>query len=620
MATADEVLITVRTKGVKAAGADIDRTRKKLEGLGRAARGVGKDVRRATREMERLTAAASELSVADALGMSSRGRRSGSGGVEDARSSLARMRSDVGKTSSLLRQLEARPARRSPLAISEIQGSARQLQNFNRTAQQTVGAMRAVRGATSGSGSGSVAGAAGQRLDRPTGAPGRTGSRDQRVMDREGGTTRGRAREGASGRPATNRWGLSNALMPNSGFPAVGPSLAEPAVGTKRPRSSRTIDDALGDLRREYSLDGQLAKRRTKKQAETFDPAMVRLIDDLTQRDLKNLGGDGKAVATAFGEMSFGDRFKTVVTDPLNAAGAATTAAAVYKGVKNTIKKKFPRFANGARLARFGLGRAGLFSAAVTLSNDADKGVRNPTTGKTLEDQMWGRPGKQHGGIWGAIRDGLANSAFADLWRLRGKSDPNSTARYGALPVDLQPDYPYRPKPSAGEYKRPWRPAVPAPPVRNHVSQAQPMTQHPDPVQRNRVTGRSTGGVTKRTPTKLNTPRGSNGKPLPNMSSHPDAKQAKPQINSTGRATGGTVRPGELTLVGERGPEIARFPAGTQITSNRETRAKVAGAAAATRGRARDRVVRETPLNLSLDGQVFYRAVSRQTELVELRG
>jgi hypothetical protein len=33
----------------------------------------------------------------------------------------------------------------------------------------------------------------------------------------------------------------------------------------------------------------------------------------------------------------------------------------------------------------------------------------------------------------------------------------------------------------------------------------------------------------------------------------------------TGRATGGIVQPGETTLVGERGPEIARFPVGTRI-------------------------------------------------------
>lgn len=40
----------------------------------------------------------------------------------------------------------------------------------------------------------------------------------------------------------------------------------------------------------------------------------------------------------------------------------------------------------------------------------------------------------------------------------------------------------------------------------------------------------------------------------------------------TGRALGGIVRPGETeTLVGERGPEIARFPAGTQIVPHTAT-------------------------------------------------
>ena len=36
----------------------------------------------------------------------------------------------------------------------------------------------------------------------------------------------------------------------------------------------------------------------------------------------------------------------------------------------------------------------------------------------------------------------------------------------------------------------------------------------------------------------------------------------------TGRANGGVVGLGETTLVGENGPEIARFPAGTRITPN----------------------------------------------------
>lgn len=37
---------------------------------------------------------------------------------------------------------------------------------------------------------------------------------------------------------------------------------------------------------------------------------------------------------------------------------------------------------------------------------------------------------------------------------------------------------------------------------------------------------------------------------------------------ATGRATGGTVHPGELTLVGEKGPEYARLPGGTQVYPN----------------------------------------------------
>ena len=44
-----------------------------------------------------------------------------------------------------------------------------------------------------------------------------------------------------------------------------------------------------------------------------------------------------------------------------------------------------------------------------------------------------------------------------------------------------------------------------------------------------------------------------------------------------GRQRGGRVRPGEATLVGEEGPEIARFPAGTEIVPNRDIRGAQGG-------------------------------------------
>lgn len=43
-------------------------------------------------------------------------------------------------------------------------------------------------------------------------------------------------------------------------------------------------------------------------------------------------------------------------------------------------------------------------------------------------------------------------------------------------------------------------------------------------------------------------------------------------FGATPRAGGGTTRPGETTLVGERGPEIAQFPAGTRIIPTQQTR------------------------------------------------
>ncbi len=45
----------------------------------------------------------------------------------------------------------------------------------------------------------------------------------------------------------------------------------------------------------------------------------------------------------------------------------------------------------------------------------------------------------------------------------------------------------------------------------------------------------------------------------------------------TGRATGGVVRPGELTLVGERGPELVQMPAGSRVFTNQESRQMASG-------------------------------------------
>jgi tape measure domain-containing protein len=77
------------------------------------------------------------------------------------------------------------------------------------------------------------------------------------------------------------------------------------------------------------------------------------------------------------------------------------------------------------------------------------------------------------------------------------------------------------------------------------------------------------------------------------------------------RSVGGRTGPGETTLVGERGPEIARFPTGTRITPAGESRKQ-------TRTGMRTRVVREQPINVMLDSKVLYQALSRQTEIREL--
>jgi hypothetical protein len=584
VATADEVLITVRTKGVKAAGADIDRTRKKLEGLGRAARGVGKDVRRATREIERLTTAASELSVADALGVAPRGRRSGGGGIEDARASLARMRTDVGKTNALLRQLDLRGPKRSPFAVPEIAGSARRLQEFNRTAQRTVGTMRAVRGASGSDGAaGARAGAGGAshtgagRLDPPTGAPGRAISRDR--------PTTGDGREKGRGRTR------GRAQVPSLA-PLNKPSLSE------RPEAP-TPREALRDLRQTLTKPvTKLTKPLTKGRDEKFYPAVGRSIQGVT--DALGRGNPGEAWdALTYGVPEIYRSFKELSTlDKAVTVGAPAAGWAAKQGAKAAGKSIWKKLSGGvAKAGKFAWehkATVGKFAAKrLTVPTAVAFGVNDAlklATGTSLTDlaapaarslaSRFVPPGLSGTGrtpspapTLSPVRSLQPLGQPAPLRKLRPVSQPTLAPTSTPAVRSLQPV------------------AQPTPAVRTQPREARPMSRHPDPAQRS-----------------------------PKKKWSPPAIPSYGGLKAFGRATGGTVRPGELTLVGEQGPEIARFPAGTQITPNRDTRVQAAGAASATRGRARDRVVRETPLNLSLDGQVFYRAVSRQTELAALRG
>lgn len=45
----------------------------------------------------------------------------------------------------------------------------------------------------------------------------------------------------------------------------------------------------------------------------------------------------------------------------------------------------------------------------------------------------------------------------------------------------------------------------------------------------------------------------------------------------TGRATGGVIRPGETTLVGERGPEIIKAPGGSKVFTNQQSQQMMSG-------------------------------------------
>lgn len=71
----------------------------------------------------------------------------------------------------------------------------------------------------------------------------------------------------------------------------------------------------------------------------------------------------------------------------------------------------------------------------------------------------------------------------------------------------------------------------------------------------------------------------------------------------TGRATGGTVKPGEITLLGERGPELVRLPAGSRVTPARQTREMLSGRRAAA--------ALTINSNLFLDGHVVARNQER---------
>lgn len=81
---------------------------------------------------------------------------------------------------------------------------------------------------------------------------------------------------------------------------------------------------------------------------------------------------------------------------------------------------------------------------------------------------------------------------------------------------------------------------------------------------------------------------------------------------SRGRATGGTVRPGETTLVGEKGMEFAKFPAGTKITPNNKL-----GDDRGSGGRT-VQVVHHHHQPIVLDGKVLFDSVSKWTEIREL--
>lgn len=70
------------------------------------------------------------------------------------------------------------------------------------------------------------------------------------------------------------------------------------------------------------------------------------------------------------------------------------------------------------------------------------------------------------------------------------------------------------------------------------------------------------------------------------------------------RAAGGVVRPGETTLVGERGPESVRLPPGSRVYPTAHPEARRRGAPVVL-----------APTVLQLDGKTIYEVVSRHEEL-----
>lgn len=95
---------------------------------------------------------------------------------------------------------------------------------------------------------------------------------------------------------------------------------------------------------------------------------------------------------------------------------------------------------------------------------------------------------------------------------------------------------------------------------------------------------------------------------------------------SRGRVGGGVVQPGETTLVGERGPEVARFPPGTEIfpTNHPWTQASKSGGEGPARRAAASGGSRQSDqamiLNrIYIDGRVLYEAFSTQHEREALK-
>ncbi|MEJ7894373.1 MAG: hypothetical protein WKF94_17220 [Solirubrobacteraceae bacterium] len=248
----------------------------------------------------------------------------------------------------------------------------------------------------------------------------------------------------------------------------------------------------------------------------------------------------GRMMAGRF-SRNFG---RTMATSPVLASAGRTAGRRVATSAAASTATVLP-----AQISRRGgaLKAAGT-SAGVVVGTSAGKAVASKTA-QTAAGGMRGRFGAASGLLRGAGRmmGGTIGTVAATI--ITGKildKLANGDIK-GAIENVLNPlDFGQGDRP--GNLGEPYRPPPGAAPYR------------PD-----------AGPLRRTPPTPFSETRPAPGSgPAPRRTDGTDRQRPGTSVRT--RATGGIVRPGEVTLVGERGPELARFPARTEIVTATQTR------------------------------------------------